>query len=40
MCKVMNFFTDTGYKPILIKEHINRARIINEFADKDQVDLL
>ena len=40
MSKVMDFFNNKGYQPILTEEHTRRVSIVVDFANKTNVDLL
>jgi hypothetical protein len=40
MCKVLDFFKDKGYQPILTPEHSHRIGTVIDFANKNKVDLV
>lgn len=40
MCKVIDFFKNKGYQPVLTEEHTKRVSTLIEFANKNKVDLL
>jgi len=40
MCKVLDFFKNKGYQPILTPEHTERIGTVIDFANKNKVDLV
>lgn len=40
MTKVIDFFKNTGYQPVLTEQHTERVNTLIDFANKNKVDLL